>query len=282
MREPFKTTGKINLKLKLSFGLLARIVETSFGAYSPEVYKPEMRQQAFGLNVSRELNNEYLKEITAGIVYYNVDNVNLGTIATIISNTSAEFNQSVVLGGIRGGTKAVAEVAATLKLTDTLKLQTSAGIEQVNYNEFLGNAEKSTTGGVAGLNLTYQPDSHNKLDVRADFSSNSQTLSVGYAHKLQDGMEVFVEASQTRNTGGFADTNKIFAGVRGTWGGSKNSKDSSGKFAPLFKAYNEGTTKLNFGDLKVSDKVATTEIQVHEAVTQVVNEVVIDKTKLVA
>ena len=95
----------------------------------------------------------------------------------------------------------VAEVTGTLKLADQVKLDASVGAEQVKFNEFLGTASKIITGGVAGLNLTYQPDNWNKFNLKAETSSNSQIISGRYAHKIGNGVEAFVEVSNTKNTG---------------------------------------------------------------------------------
>lgn len=106
-------------------------------------------------------------------------------------------------------------------------------------------------------------------------NSASKIITAGYGHKLTSGIETFIEASHIQNTGGLPNENKIMAGIRGTFGGPKTM---TGKFDPLWKQYNE--PKLNYNDLQPNRNVATSEIQVHEAVTFKDTIVKIDKTAL--
>ncbi len=265
-------------KVKLSLGFLRAILATGFGQYTQEIFKPEMSQRSAGIDVSREFDHALLKELTGSVQWYSVDNVNIGKLATIVKDTDTDYRWAEVYGGVRGGTKVVASLTATLKLSETVKLEASAGAEQVNYSAFLGNEAKTTTGGVAGLNLTYRPDNQNQFNLKARADSNSQTMAVEYARKLNDNLEAFVEASHTKNTGGLADADRVFAGIRGTFGGGKNSKNTS-KFSPLFKSYAGGNTTLSYGDLRANQQVATDQIQVHEAVTGLDTIVYVDKTK---
>ena len=265
-------------KVKLSMGLLRRIMETGFAQYTQDTFKPEMSQRSVGIDVSREFDHALLKELTGSIQWYSVDNVNLGKIATFVSDTATDYRWADVYGGVRGGTKVVASLTATLKLSENVKLDASAGAEQVNYNAFLGNEAKTTTGGVGRLDLTVRPDNRNQLKFSAGADSNSQIVAIEYARKLNNNLEAFVEASHTKNTGGLPDADRIFAGIRGTFGGGKNSGNTS-NFSPLFKDYKPGNTTLSYGDLRANQQVATDQIQVHEAVTGLDTIVYIDKTK---
>ncbi len=89
---------------------------------------------------------------------------------------------------------------ADLRVTDNTKVSLTGGVEQVTFNDLLGNASKTTSSSVSGVHLTYQPNPYNQLNFGTSSNSNSQTYNIGYAHKLNNNLETFVELSHTKNT----------------------------------------------------------------------------------
>lgn len=153
-------------KVKLSMGFLSKVMKTTFPEYTPETFTPKMQQKSIGLDYTQEFNNNaILKELKTSVVYYDVGNVRLGKIADITVNNKDTYSWSEVDGGVRGGSKLLADVTATFKLDEKVKLEASAGMERVNHNQMFDTPEKTRTRAVAGANLIYQPDSQNRITV---------------------------------------------------------------------------------------------------------------------
>lgn len=150
--------------VKVSVGLLNAVEKTVFSEYSAQVFDVSMQQKSVGIDFTKSFDNPIMKELKTSVVYFDVDNNRIGKIKDLVVNDASTYNWSEIIGGVAGGTKVQADLTATLKLGDSAKLDISGGAEQVRYNEFLGTAASTKTGGVAGLNLTIQPDNKNKIN----------------------------------------------------------------------------------------------------------------------
>ncbi len=57
-----------------------------------------MSQQSLGLDISKDIKGELLKEITGSIVYFNVNDKEIGKIADITSDTNTQYLWKEVIG----------------------------------------------------------------------------------------------------------------------------------------------------------------------------------------
>lgn len=271
--QGFKVEGG---KLQVTAALLKRLVEVNFSEVGVTA-KPELTQKAIGVDYTRGFSKEsILQELKTSVVYYDVDGKNLGTIGHIIIDNATTFDQTRVDGGVRGGKKLLAEVAAVVKITEKIRADVSLGAETIRYDQMFDTPAKSKTGMTGGVGLSYQPTPYDKISVKGRASVGGTSVDLRYEHDFGNGVSGFVEAGRTAYSTGIMPETRVMAGINVALDGKGRGTKV---IPPLFNDWKD-RTKLTLQDLNPNPLVATDTIQVMERVIYKEHEIRIDKTVL--
>jgi hypothetical protein len=129
--EGFKVPGG---KVLITGALLKRLVEVTFSETN-STYVPKLQQKALGIDYTAGFSREGLiEEIKTTLVFFDVDGKNLGSVGALVLDDTAQFDQTRVYGGVRGGTKLLGEASIALRLAKWLRVDLGAGGERREYD----------------------------------------------------------------------------------------------------------------------------------------------------
>jgi hypothetical protein len=181
-------------------------------------------------------------------------------------------------GGVGGGKKFLAEVAATLRITETLKGEFSVGAENTRFDSMFDTASKSVTRPSFGVGFTYQPTDSDRLTAKARNSSGSTNAEFKFEHDFGNSVQAFVGGNRTSVGNGIKPNAGVFAGINITTDAIKGNKS---KFSPLYSNYKDAEG-LSVNELAANPLVATDTLQSVRKVTYTEREILVDKTALPA
>lgn len=273
--ESFKIEGG---KIQVTAALLRRVVEMRFDEVAA-TERTKVSQKSVGVDYVKKFNSEsVLQEIKTTLAYFDTDGKNLGTIGHIVTDTATTFEQTRVDGGVGGGKKFLAEVAATLRMTETLKGEFSVGAENTRFDSMFDTASKSVTRPSFGVGFTYQPTDSNRVTVKARNSSESTNAEFKFEHDFGNGVQAFVGGNHTSVGNGIKPNAGVFVGINVTTDAIKGKKS---KFSPLYSNYKDAEG-LSVNELTANPLVATDTLQSVRKITYAEREILIDKTALPA
>lgn len=143
--EGFKVPGG---KILITGALLKRLVEVSFSE-STKTYSPKLEQKAIGIDYTAGFSKEGLiEEIKTSLVFFDVDGKNLGSIGTIVLDDAAQFDQTRVFGGVRGGNKLLGEASLALRLAKWLRADLGAGGERRQFDSMFDKTRDTKASAV--------------------------------------------------------------------------------------------------------------------------------------
>lgn len=239
-------------RIKLSAALLRRLTRLDFSEYSKS-FDEKLTQKALGGEYAYGFGEEaLLQELKTSIVYYDVEGKNLGHIGDIIIDNASLYDWTRVYGGYRGASKLLAEVSASFRLLDTLKLSASLGYDSVRYKAMYNASEESNAKLASSTSLTYRINDYHKVEASIDNRNTQNTLTARYTHNFGNSLEGFLSAQKLDNENAMDDTQYRF-GINYSFG--TNEKHT--KLAPLFLSSYAPKEQLTLGELTPMNSVNT-------------------------
>jgi hypothetical protein len=80
------------------------------------------------------------------VIYHDVEDKHLGKLGDIIKDTATEYEWHEVHGGVRGGSKIVADASVAFELHETFRADLTLGYENIEYNKFEDFTSKTESG----------------------------------------------------------------------------------------------------------------------------------------
>ncbi len=183
-------------RVKLSAALLRRLTQLDFSEYSKS-FDETLSQKTFGVEYAYGFDKDaFLQELKTSITYYDLDGKKLGHIGDIIINNETLYDWTRVQGGYKGASKLLAEVFASFRLIDSVKLSVSIGYDSVRYKAMYNDPAESSSKLASSAGVTYRINDYHLLEAKADNRNTISSVSAKYTHNFGNSIEGFISAEK--------------------------------------------------------------------------------------
>lgn len=99
-------------------------------------------------------------------------------------------------GGYKGASKLLAEVSASFRLLDSLKLSISIGYDSVRYKAMYDDPMESSSKLASSAGIAYRINDYHLLEAKADNRNTLSSISAKYTHNFGNSMEGFISVEK--------------------------------------------------------------------------------------
>ncbi len=224
-------------RIKLSVALLRSLTLLDFSEYS-QSYKERLTQKSFGAEYSYNFERDsLLQEIKTSIIYYDLENKEIGRIGDIIIDNATLYDWTRVYGGYRGGVKVLGDVSAGFKLLDNLKATVSMGYDRLTYKAMYDQREETSTKLALGTSLTYRINDYHQIEAYAKNQNSQKTGGAKYTHDFGNALSGYLSMDRLVREYAPSDTQYRF-GLSYSFG----AEDKHTRLSPLFASSSVSST----------------------------------------